>query len=265
MNATENTECGVIGSTLTKNEPQQKVDIMIKKIAGIYGLRNILTNKWYVGQSIDVKFRWKKYSYSDCRNQTKLFNALKKYGYDSFEKIILEECLPDANVLNLREDYWIDYYDAIDNGYNIRRAGGKGPMPQETKDRISNALKGKPCPEYRKKMISDTLLGKCTGEKHPMFGKKHSEETKKKIREARAKQVITKEHRENMSKALMGKIVTEETRERISQSHKGKIMSGEARKKMSLARLGKPMSEETKKKISETMRLIKMSHIKTHK
>ncbi len=42
------------------------------------------------------------------------------------------------------------------------------------------------------------------GDNNPFFGKKHTPETILKIKEARAKQVITKEHKENISKANRG-------------------------------------------------------------
>lgn len=261
MSATENTACGAIGSMSTKNDlPPKK----LTTLSGIHGLKNNITNKWYIGQSINIPDRWKTYSNLECRKQRKLFNALLKYGYDEFEKVVLEGCAPDVNVLNPREDYWIDYYDSINGGYNIRRAGGKGPTPQETKDRMSNSQKGRPCPEYKKKLISERLLGKYSGEKHPMFGKKHSEETKQKIRASRAKQVITKEHRENMSKALMGKKVDQETKKRLSEADRGKVMSQDTRRKMSLAKIGRKMPDEVRRRISETMRKLKQSAVATH-
>ncbi|MHA1383252.1 MAG: NUMOD3 domain-containing DNA-binding protein [Candidatus Helarchaeota archaeon] len=43
-------------------------------------------------------------------------------------------------------------------------------------------------PEYKKrvsKKISESLKGKLSGEKHPLYGKHHSEETKEKIRKSK--------------------------------------------------------------------------------
>lgn len=266
MNATENTACEAIGSVLKKSEPQEEKRIIV---SGIYGLRNKTTGKWYIGQSVNIQNRWDSYSKFECWKQRKLYNALKKYGYDDFDKVILEECNPDPEIMSPKEDYWMDYYNSIDDGYNIRRAQNKGPMPLETKERISFALKGIPQPEYRKKLISQTLTGKYCGEKHPFFGKKHSEETKRKIREARAKQVMSAEHIEKMAMVNRGKKRSEETKQKLSNSHKGKKFTEESRKKMSVAkqnmteetkrkmskaRTGAKMSEETKRKISETLK-----------
>ena len=76
------------------------------------------------------------------------------------------------------------------------------------------------------------------GEKHPMFGKHHSEETRKK-----------------MSMSLRGKHHSEETRKKMSMSLRGKHHSEETRKKMSeKAKLRAPISDETRKKLSMSLR-----------
>lgn len=85
--------------------------------------------------------------------------------------------------------------------------------------------------EYCKKQASITMIGdnnpsrkpgafsektreklrmQC-GDKHPMYGKKHTEEARKKIKEARAKQIM--------------KPMSEETRKKISLANKGKPIS----------------------------------------
>ncbi len=83
----------------------------------------------------------------------------------------------------------------------------------------------------------------CCGLNHPMFGKKHSEETKLKIREKRKLQIFS-----------------EETRKKLSESRKGHVCytlgiphSQETKKKMSLAHLGSKRNETTKKKMSESI------------
>ena len=78
-------------------------------------------------------------------------------------------------------------------------------------------------------------------EKHYMLGKKFSEETRKKMSEAR-KGKYTGENN-----PMYGKHPSEETLKKMSEAQKGKKMSEEARKKMSEAK--KNMSEETKNKI----------------
>lgn len=91
---------------------------------GIYGLKNKINGKWYVGQSVDVIDRWNHaYKRVKCHTQPKIYNALKKYGYDNFEKIILEECDNVDWILDYREMYWIRSLNSVENGYNATYGG----------------------------------------------------------------------------------------------------------------------------------------------
>ncbi len=74
------------------------------------------------------------------------------------------------------------------------------------------------------------------GTAHPMFGRKHSEETKRKMREAK-----------------LGKKFSEETRRKISEVQRGKKLSPEHNAKLDQARR-RPHSKEHNRKISEGVR-----------
>lgn len=74
------------------------------------------------------------------------------------------------------------------------------------------------------------------GEKHPMFGKHHTEEARKKIS-------VYNRNRPPIS---------EETRKRLSDSHKGNRPTKETLKKMSESHIGISPSEETLAKMSES-------------
>ena len=82
----------------------------------------------------------------------------------------------------------------------------------------------------------------------PHKGKHRSEETKRKISEARKGMKLSEEARRKMSEAQKGKIFTEEHKRKIAEARKGKHHTEEARRKMSIAK--KNMSEETKRKMS---------------
>ena len=145
-------------------------------------------------------------------------------------------------------------------------------MPEETKRKLSEALKGKmvgenhpnfgkhPSDEICKK-ISAGRKGKCTGSKNsmfgkdksgsknPMFGKTHSEDAKAKIRAANIGKPST----------FLGRHHSEETRKKMSASRKGKLM-GESnpmfgKKGKDHPLFGVKRSEENCKKISETRKL----------
>ena len=86
------------------------------------------------------------------------------------------------------------------------------------------------------------------GENNPFYGKKHSEETKQKLREARARQV-----------ERQGSTMTESARQKLSSSAKGRIFSQNHITKISLANKGKKRSQECKDATSARM----SGHIKS--
>jgi group I intron endonuclease len=104
---------------------------------GIYKIINP-KGKIYVGQSVDLVDRQKRYSYnSSTQFQTKLKNSINKYGWKNHIFEIIEEC--DINKLNERERYWQDYYDCLYNGLNCRLTNTNdksGRLSEDTKEKI---------------------------------------------------------------------------------------------------------------------------------
>jgi group I intron endonuclease len=94
----------------------------------IYKLTNTVNNKIYIGQTKQtLAARWHQHLiYMRKNKNTRISNALRKYGPESFTREVLEEVL-DSQTLNERECYWIAYYNALDSkiGYNMT-AGGTG-------------------------------------------------------------------------------------------------------------------------------------------
>lgn len=95
--------------------------------SGIYMLRNKINNKIYIGKSLNIKKRWSNHKKSEnLKHSTVSYvgRAIYKYGWDNFEKIIIEYVV-DESILLDREEYWISYYDATDNniGYNKLKRG----------------------------------------------------------------------------------------------------------------------------------------------
>lgn len=96
-------------------------------MVGIYKITNILNNKCYIGQSIDIETRWLQHIYESktLRHKYKIYLAINKYGIENFNFEVLEECPLDNKMLDDREVYWIEFYDSFNEGYNMTR-GGQG-------------------------------------------------------------------------------------------------------------------------------------------
>ena len=149
----------------------------MNKTTGIYMILNHANDKIYIGQSIDIKARWKQHK-SDLNNNRHvnkhLQNSWNKFGQDNFEFIILCEC--EENQLNTMEQYYIFCFNCVDNeyGYNGDYGGSAGIMPNETKKKISKSLLGN-IPWNK---------GKKTGHTPWNKGKECSQEIKEKISKA---------------------------------------------------------------------------------
>ena len=89
---------------------------------GIYKITNIENGMCYIGQAVDIAERWKQHIKrgigADPPTQNKLYPAMLSIGVENFMFEIIEEC--SGNVLNEREDYWQNFYDAKEWGYSIK-------------------------------------------------------------------------------------------------------------------------------------------------
>lgn len=110
----------------------------------IYLHTNRLTQDKYVGQtSMKPEDRWGANG-NGYKKSPKFYAAIQKYGWDNFEHTILETGL-SAHEANLREVYWIAFYDTYgdqSHGYNLT-PGGNNYMELLWQD-----------PEYRQKMCA---------------------------------------------------------------------------------------------------------------
>ena len=107
---------------------------------------------------------------------------------------------------------------------------------------VAEAKKGKKMSEESKKKNREAHKGKRIGEANPFYGKHHSEETRKKLSDSWD----------------YDKHFTEETRKKIREANKGKKFSEEHKKKIGAANkgeknpmYGKHFSEEHKRKLRE--------------
>lgn len=93
---------------------------------GIYQIRNLINGKSYIGSSMRIKYRWKQHEFrlkKGNHHSYKLQRAWDKYGEDNFEFKIIE-VVDDVDLLIEKEQYWMDKYNVITNGYNVSPVAG---------------------------------------------------------------------------------------------------------------------------------------------
>lgn len=123
--------------------------------------------------------------------------------------------------------------------------------------------KGKTLSSEQKAKLSETNKG----EKNGFYGKKHTEETRQRLREIALGRKLSEETKQKIKafwkdhkNGFYGKRHSEEAKRKISEAHKGKKLSEETRKKMSEAHrgeknhsYGKRLSEETIQRIKDVV------------
>ena len=137
----------------------------------IYCHINKINNKRYIGLTKFTKnpdARWRSGSGYSAKHHRIFAAAIKKYGWDNFEHIILESDLPSLKIANEREKYWIAYYhsyigDPECHGYNatIGGDGSIGRVLTEAEKEWRRQLKlGTKASEETKLKMSKTRRGK---------------------------------------------------------------------------------------------------------
>ena len=90
----------------------------------IYKVTNKVNGKIYIGQTTcSTEERWKHHIYNANSgvSQYQLYQAMRKYGIESFMVETLEEI--SNQHLDERECYWIKFFDSYKRGYNMTEGG----------------------------------------------------------------------------------------------------------------------------------------------
>jgi len=217
----------------------------------IYKIENLVNGKVYIGQTTqNPNYRRRQHFklLRDNKHQNShLQHSFNKYGLFNFEFIIINYGT-SKEVLDQLEDDYINYYDCLNQnkGYNLKNGGTNGLPSDETRLKLSKANSGK----------NNAMYG-MKGPLAPMYGKKHSIHTIKKISESKKgkkRLPFTDEWKQNISRANKGRKLSEAHKHKISEAHKGKVVSSETKRKMSENRRGVKYSPETRKKIFKLRR-----------
>ena len=178
----------------------------------VYCIKNIINNKEYIGLTTrTLEERWKQHIRESNREggwewNTPLGNAIKKYGKDSFQIFVLEECsseteLKQKEIQLIRERKSL----ASETGYNLT-LGGDGrlgyKLSKETKRKIGEGNLGKIMSDDAKAKMSIAAKKRCVGKPSPMDGKKHTDDALKKISESSKGRVFSEESRRKKSESL---------------------------------------------------------------
>ena len=110
----------------------------------VYKITNTRNNKSYIGISIHEPTQGRiKHHLSGHGNQC-IASAVKKYGQNAFVYEVLEADVFDEFLPDLEIAYIAEFNTVAPHGYNLTRGGnGSGSTSEQTRRRISAALKGK--------------------------------------------------------------------------------------------------------------------------
>lgn len=238
----------------------------IRVTFGVYWIKCSVGSKSYIGSTSRTFYhRWR--DHKKLLNQGKhhsmhLQNAWNKYGEENFSFEILETIdIKDKQlILDTEQDYIDFFYTSNSNfGYNLcpkagSRLGSKQP---------EHAKFPKGHIPWNKNKKNEYSLGPHTEESKELMrqkaiGKKHSEETKKRISEIQKRKINSEESNLKRSKSLQGNknavgnqirsgsTHSEVSRKKMSEAHKAKNTSGENN-----PFFGKKHSEEIRAKLSQ--------------
>ena len=96
----------------------------MKKSFCIYKHVNLINNKVYIGQtSQSPERRWRQGG-TGYKDSPRFWQAIQHYGWENFSHEILQTNLTQQEA-NIREKYWISFYNSMDQkyGYNLTPGG----------------------------------------------------------------------------------------------------------------------------------------------
>lgn len=117
----------------------------------IYKIINSDNDKVYIGQTSEkLEDRFKRHiGYQAKSYTTKIHRAIRKYGKDKFSITEIDRAITQEE-LDMKEKYWIEHYNSVEDGYNISEGGlscggdtlSNHPDLDVIKKKISEAVKG---------------------------------------------------------------------------------------------------------------------------
>ena len=150
-------------------------------------------DKVYIGiTSMEPEKRWLKDGYG-YKNQTRVYRAIKKYGWNDIEHIVIARGVNIETAKNMEIDLIVLYNSTNKKcGYNSDLGGNL--HSKETREKIAKAH----------------------------IGMHHTEESCKKMSESRKGKPKSEEHKRKIGESNRGKTLSDEAREKIRQKAIGR-------------------------------------------
>lgn len=237
----------------------------------IYKITNTKNGKFYIGKTEDLSRRWSDHKYKAKSGKTHLYNAICKYGEDTFD---IEEIDSHENedVAYALEKHWIEKLDSRnpDIGYNLAeggRGGFCGTIPSEkTRKKLSDFHKQRP-----RKPVSESTKAKIKEARANQYRQLLDIDLKNKILSMYRTNNYTKQQvadRFDIKLSTVKSVIRqgvgldrfesyempEERKRQISESLKGREVTDEMIAHLDYARSKReysPLSDEHKEKISK--------------
>lgn len=201
----------------------------------IYVIKNNINSKYYVGKSE------KEPNNNYLGSGKAIKNAVKKYGKENFEKLIIMKNIKDNYLLDKFEKMYIRLFKIKfqENCYNIAEGGNGGN---------NNKYKS----ENEKKEFSEKMSKLTSKENNGFYGKKHTEETKIKCGINNIGRKPSDEHINNLKEINKGNTYN------LGRKHSKEVnmLKGSPGEKNGM--FGKKHTEETVDKISQQISLSKI-------
>lgn len=194
------------------------------------------SGKSYVGQTkIEPEKRWLRGK--GYRTSSAIYNAIKKYGWDNFNKEILLENLTREEA-NFYEEKYINEMNTLSpNGYNLQKGGNNHQVCEKTRELLRQRQREKDTPEWRAKIsktLKDYLWSMTPEERKKNRGRAQTQEIRK-IRSEKSKKMW--ENRSESEKREIGNKIS------YAKNH---------------------LSEEDQRRRSENIRRSRLAYIASH-
>lgn len=125
----------------------------------------------YIGKTINISNRIKDYKYLKCKAQPKIYNSIRKYGWENHKfEIILK-----TDNLEIAEIKLIEYYNSFNKGLNLTFGGDGAKGTDKLRERLSilhkgnTYRKGKKVSEEGRINIASGRLGKPSNHRVPIL------------------------------------------------------------------------------------------------